>query len=383
MTSPVGSVSPSSSMTNFNILSDVLFQNVNELGAQHHMQMVAGVGPPTYDVELIVQTTKQEDARFMGKKKRRNSSVSKVFLGDFLALSKNVAILKMIARYGDNHILFSDVLIKVNKRNKMQERIVFITERALYNVTPSDHKLKRRISIASLSSLSMSTLEDNVIVVHVQSEYDYVLVSSRKIEIATVLVEAYYKHSLLIPASSPGRDLNNNPAPSTMRSDLSNGGSSRDSSLNGGNTNPLPISSPTLLTTLSTSFQAASSAVLHATTGMASQNNNSQAGSATAPATAQTTAGNTNNTASNNNPTPTPVSSTNTNSSSPSPFYNTLVDHILPVHFTERIEYKTEGDSMREIIFTRVQGAVNIQIQTLRVNKSSNTKRDATRTSIR
>ncbi|EGG14716.1 hypothetical protein DFA_10975 [Cavenderia fasciculata] len=112
------------------------------------------------------------DAKFMGKKKRRNSSISKVFLGDFLSLSNNVSILKLISRYGDNRILFSDVLIKVNKRNKMQERIIFITDSAIYNVTPSDYKLKRRIAIASCSSISMSTFEDNFIVIHVQGEYD-------------------------------------------------------------------------------------------------------------------------------------------------------------------------------------------------------------------
>jgi len=65
----------------------------------------------------------------MGQKERRRSSALKMFLGDYLNLASNAPVLKLMARYGDKTVIFSDVIIKVNKRNKMQERIFLLTEK--------------------------------------------------------------------------------------------------------------------------------------------------------------------------------------------------------------------------------------------------------------
>jgi len=280
-----GSLSPSTTNNNFSLLNDIYFHNLNDINdvvnknnnnnnsnsntnlnsltttttttstnsrsgsgsgnsnsSNNTLPAVTSVvvGPPKHDVDLIVQTTKQEDARFMGRKKRRNSSVSKVFLGDFLKLSSKVSILKMMSKYGDNRILFSDVLTKMNKRNKMQERIIIITDKSIYNVHPIDYKLKRRISLDNVTALSMSTMEDNFIIFHVNSEYDYVLISGRKIEIATILVEAYY--NLAFFHITPFDPLNG-PNPSTVvsgtttivSSNTTNNNTNNGISITGGN----------------------------------------------------------------------------------------------------------------------------------------------------
>ncbi|EFA77925.1 hypothetical protein PPL_08569 [Heterostelium album PN500] len=462
-----GSLSPSSSITNFNILSMHEWnsptsslqqqQQQNQRGSANGSSSLFGSlnTTPNYDVELIVQTTKQEDARFMGKKKRRCSSVSKVFLGDFLQLSSNITILKMISKFGDNHILFSDVLIKVNKRNKMQERIIIITDRALYNVQPVDYKLKRRISMISLTSLSMSTLEDNFIVIHVNSEYDYVLISGRKIEIATVLVEAYYKQSifnqmfppqmltlttmsntigsprdistganalggapLITMSHSPGALIpspilvsNNNS--SNNNSNNSNTGviigshqnenslggrNSNNGSRGGGNNNNINIPSSTnqgILSSLSTSLSTTSNNLINSISSSFQQpninvgNNNNVNNQSNNTAINNSSNNNNNIVNNNNNVNNSSINNNNSNNSTPSTtspisqaFNQSSSDHLLPVNFTERIEYKIEGDSMREIIFTRVQGAVNIQIQTLKSSRQA-TKKDHTRLSAK
>ena len=49
---------------------------------------------------------------------------------------------------GDMSVAFSDVIIKINKRNKMQERILLITEAAVYNIDPGSYKVKRRIDLS-------------------------------------------------------------------------------------------------------------------------------------------------------------------------------------------------------------------------------------------
>eukprot|EP00004_Rigifila_ramosa_P025794 TRINITY_DN780_c0_g1_i1.p2 TRINITY_DN780_c0_g1~~TRINITY_DN780_c0_g1_i1.p2 ORF type:complete len:202 (-),score=68.03 TRINITY_DN780_c0_g1_i1:58-663(-) len=133
----------------------------------------------------------EDDAKFMGRKERRRSSALKMFLGDYLNLANNPTVKKMLVKNSDTNIIFSDVIIKVNKRNKMQERILLLTETSIYNVDPSNFKCKRRILLGELGSISLSQLPDNFFALHIPSEYDYLLVSSKKTEIVTRLSEAY------------------------------------------------------------------------------------------------------------------------------------------------------------------------------------------------
>jgi len=132
-----------------------------------------------------------DSSRFMGKKERRRSSALKMFLGDYLNLASTATITKLLNKTGDKNIIFSDVIIKVNKRNKMQERILLITEQAIYNIEPSSNKCKRRIPLTALGGVSLSQLPDNFFALNIPSEYDYLLVSSKKTEIVTRLVESY------------------------------------------------------------------------------------------------------------------------------------------------------------------------------------------------
>lgn len=66
---------------------------------------------------------------------------------------------------------------------------------ALYNIEPSTHKVKRRISLKEIGSISLSKLPDNFFCIHVPSEYDYLLVSNKKTEIVTKLLEVYEKNT--------------------------------------------------------------------------------------------------------------------------------------------------------------------------------------------
>eukprot|EP01136_Pigoraptor_vietnamica_P006857 Opistho-1_new@40305 len=130
-------------------------------------------------------------ARFMEHKERRRSSAVKMFLGDHLGLASNPNIIKLLAKNDDKRILFSDVITKINKRNKMQERVLLLTDAAMYNLEPSSYKCKRRIPLREIGSVSLSKLPDNFFALHVPTEYDYLLVSSKKTEIVTRILEGY------------------------------------------------------------------------------------------------------------------------------------------------------------------------------------------------
>lgn len=63
-------------------------------------------------------------------------------------------------------------MAQINRRAKEQNRVLVITDKALYNCMPNDPaKCKRRIAIEKLS-VSESTKSEQF-VVHVPEEYDY------------------------------------------------------------------------------------------------------------------------------------------------------------------------------------------------------------------
>eukprot|EP00163_Fabomonas_tropica_P023677 TRINITY_DN4107_c0_g1_i11.p1 TRINITY_DN4107_c0_g1~~TRINITY_DN4107_c0_g1_i11.p1 ORF type:complete len:181 (+),score=45.01 TRINITY_DN4107_c0_g1_i11:518-1060(+) len=97
-----------------------------------------------------------EDNRFMGEKERRRSSAVKTFVGDNLSLGNNSTVTKKMAKHGDKKVVFSDYVIKVNRRNKMQKRVLLISDQALYNLDPSNFKCKRRIPLTILVCASLS-----------------------------------------------------------------------------------------------------------------------------------------------------------------------------------------------------------------------------------
>jgi len=105
----------------------------------------------------------------------------------------------MLAKNGEKKVLFSDFMAKVNRRNKLQKRILLISDRSIYNLDPSTKKTKRRIALGDLGHISLSKLKDNFMVLHVPVDYDYLILSAKKIEIVEVLKEAYQM--------AAGRDL--------------------------------------------------------------------------------------------------------------------------------------------------------------------------------
>lgn len=72
----------------------------------------------------------------------------------------------------------------------MKQRILLITDFAMYIVDPETDALKRRIALAAVERMCLSELSDNFFAVIIPTEYDILMASTRKTEIVTVLVEA-------------------------------------------------------------------------------------------------------------------------------------------------------------------------------------------------
>lgn len=116
---------------------------------------------------------------------------------DSLGLTGKPRIVAILEKYGQSFpdtedVVLSGNVIKINRRGKSQQRVLLLTSRAVYNLTPDKLQCKRRIPIAALKMLSASTASEEF-VLHVKGEYDYRYRSARKQRIVALLCDMYAK----------------------------------------------------------------------------------------------------------------------------------------------------------------------------------------------
>eukprot|EP00485_Elphidium_margaritaceum_P013558 CAMPEP_0202734132 /NCGR_PEP_ID=MMETSP1385-20130828/188520_1 /ASSEMBLY_ACC=CAM_ASM_000861 /TAXON_ID=933848 /ORGANISM="Elphidium margaritaceum" /LENGTH=746 /DNA_ID=CAMNT_0049400477 /DNA_START=21 /DNA_END=2261 /DNA_ORIENTATION=+ len=169
---------------------------------------------------------------------------------DHLGLAKNDKVRQIIQKAGDGMfdeiILYTNSVQKINRKAKSQQRILVITDQAMYNFTPSAVKgrtfslrgffeaphvsdavrpkltnsssahpptatesdalfgvgqLKRRISIRKIHTISVSAIVHDI-VIHVPEEYDYLYRVVRKKDIEQIVMVVQESASKLAPKHS-------------------------------------------------------------------------------------------------------------------------------------------------------------------------------------
>ena len=108
---------------------------------------------------------------------------------DFLNYAKDYKIKNNITR--DEEILFSDKVIKINKKGWNQDRHIILTDKAIYNLKKTS--LKRRIDYKTIIGITVSKVSDEFIIHCEDIDYDYHFNSKRKkiiIEIITKYLES-------------------------------------------------------------------------------------------------------------------------------------------------------------------------------------------------
>jgi serum/glucocorticoid-regulated kinase 2 len=97
---------------------------------------------------------------------------------DSLGLASNGNCKKMLQKLGENwpeaeKVKLSLSLIKINRKGKEQNRVMLITDKAIYNLMPRDYsKCRRRIRLENVASVTFSSVT-NEFAIHVPEEYDY------------------------------------------------------------------------------------------------------------------------------------------------------------------------------------------------------------------
>lgn len=114
---------------------------------------------------------------------------------DKLSLTGNTTVEKLLIKEGPGEVIqFSELVTKINRKDKDQQRVLMITDKAVYNLIPGNYKMKRRIAIASILAVSYSTISEEF-VIHVAGEYDYRYKSAYKNSVVSMLDRLYVQNT--------------------------------------------------------------------------------------------------------------------------------------------------------------------------------------------
>ena len=149
-------------------------------------------------IKYFLELRRKADEIFGGKK-RRSGSIHLNFHGDYVAIKESLQASiamredpKSEENFPLSDIMFADFVDKVNRKGIVQERILAISSKAFYFLTPPLDKtaVKTKNNLNCLLGLSMSTMADSYLVLHF-SDHDFVIASRRKAEIVMILKERY------------------------------------------------------------------------------------------------------------------------------------------------------------------------------------------------
>lgn len=143
----------------------------------------------------------REDASdlLLNKKERRRHSINRNFIGDYIGMEEHPELQQFVGKR--EKIDFADTVTKYDRRFKGVKRDLLLTPKCLYLIGREKVKqgpdkglvkevLKRKIEVERILSVSLSTMQDDIFILHEQ-EYDSLLESVFKTEFLSLLTKRY------------------------------------------------------------------------------------------------------------------------------------------------------------------------------------------------
>lgn len=135
----------------------------------------------------------------LNKKERRRNSINRNFVGDYIGMDGRPELRQFVGRR--ERIDFADTVLKYDRRFKTLKRDLVLTPKFVYLIGREKMKqgaekgqikevLKRKIELKDIQSVSLSTLQDDFIILH-EAQYDSVLESIFKTEFLSLLYKRY------------------------------------------------------------------------------------------------------------------------------------------------------------------------------------------------
>uniref|UniRef100_A0A8C5K6T5 Myosin IE n=1 Tax=Jaculus jaculus TaxID=51337 RepID=A0A8C5K6T5_JACJA len=146
-----------------------------------------------------VQMREEASDLLLNKKERRRNSINRNFIGDYIGMEEHPELQQFVGKR--EKIDFADTVIKYDRRFKGVKRDLLLTPKCMYLIGREKVKqgpdkglvkevLKRRIEMERILSVSLSTMQDDIFILHEQ-EYDSLLESVFKTEFISLLAKRY------------------------------------------------------------------------------------------------------------------------------------------------------------------------------------------------
>ena len=131
---------------------------------------------------------------FKDRKATYSKSVSHPFKGDYVKLRQNTKWKKIASETNDQHLIFADIVMKINRKNgKMVPNLFVLSTSAMLVMDQRTLAIKYRVPVAEIEALSLSPFQDRIVVFHLLKQEngnimtkkgDFLLSSDHVIEIA-------------------------------------------------------------------------------------------------------------------------------------------------------------------------------------------------------
>ncbi|XP_047117014.1 unconventional myosin-Ie-like [Schistocerca piceifrons] len=138
-----------------------------------------------------------------GKKERRRYSPNRNFVGDYIGLDLRPSLQNLVGRR--EKAAFAEVVKKYDRRFKPVRRDLVLTSHSLFLIGREQVKkgpnkgkyveiIKRKLNLENISHVSLSTFQDDFIIIHMKEEYDSFLEMVFKTEFLTTLNKKFQAH---------------------------------------------------------------------------------------------------------------------------------------------------------------------------------------------
>ncbi|NXC01719.1 MYO1E protein, partial [Orthonyx spaldingii] len=146
-----------------------------------------------------VQMREEASDLLLNKKERRRNSINRNFVGDYIGMEDHPELRQFVGKR--EKIDFADTITKYDRRFKSVKRDLVLTPKCIYLIGREKIKqgpekgqvkevLKRRMEVERILSVSLSTMQDDMFILHEQ-EYDSLLESVFKTEFLSLLSKRY------------------------------------------------------------------------------------------------------------------------------------------------------------------------------------------------
>ncbi|KAN0022743.1 hypothetical protein ACTFIU_005479 [Dictyostelium citrinum] len=148
---------------------------------------------PFFDLRM------QNEQLFQGRKERNRFSMISVrkYFGDYLDVRSQSYFLDAMAEGRNEDVIFSSksqvIVHPMLSANKLSPRFLIVTKQAIYLIKLKQKKnlatylLDRRVPLAEVTSFSLSSLADNLIVIHTSTQFDVAVVTEFKTELVALI----------------------------------------------------------------------------------------------------------------------------------------------------------------------------------------------------